>query len=352
MTDQHRNLRLIHAKPVLAFLAAFTFIFLFYVLASSRLTPILLLALPHAPGRQIPPASFAPEDLPHTLYWVAIALLGGAVSLAISLSSVRLLRRYLSRRTYLAALIFLILVSVAAAKMSFDSKMMMVELPRTLTCGTPPNIAAARGFLCGNATTIGFGDVWDWPERDWSGAILRLKVLLNILHQSTAILVLGTMLAVTSASRTSVRPERYQALLAKRQVILRLLAAGGVTLSGITLTDIVFANWPIHAVAPGTAGGSPVLAEAMTALSFYYAALGSIVLALALVFSRMFAAPPPRFLSAADGPLFGSAWQTAGSLLLRPSLIKALIALSPVLTAFFGNPLVQTIIESLDAAAA
>ncbi|QAY75943.1 hypothetical protein [Sphingosinicella sp. BN140058] len=230
--------------------------------------------------------------------------------------------------------------------------MTMVELPRILTCGAPhPHIPVSRGFLCGNATKIGFGEVWDWPDGDWIGALLRLKILLNILRQTAAIFVLGSMLIITSASRMSVRPESYRARLARDHVILRLLAAGGITLSAITLTDIVFASWPIHAVARATPGGSPVLAQAMTALSFFYAALDSIVLALALIFSRAFMTPRRRF-PPSRGALSGSTWRSAGNLLLRPSLIKALIALSPVLTAFFGSPLVQAIIEGLDSAAA
>lgn len=318
-------------------LGAFAFIFLVYAGISTAFVPLVTEGLPLVYG---PPLPLTAADYSLTLYWAGFAIIGIAVSIAVTVWTVMLLRSYLVTRSFLIALSLLAAAAVFATWLLLGRAATMVELPQRLTCGLHPLVSAGPGFRCGTSSSLDARELLTLGP-DWTGAVIRLKFWLNAAFQMAAIAVIGGMLTITSVCRAANDQGAMRKQLVSDQAMLKMLVAGGLVLSAITLTDIIFANWPLVMLQTASGKASDELVGIMTAVIFFYAILGSVSLGLAIFFARGFGKEAMSFVPIEGDSGLGLRISQAQSWLGRDSTIKALVALSPVLTTAIGSPIVR-----------
>jgi hypothetical protein len=282
------------------------------------------------PTTPIPPGS---GDIRNLLSWAAFSVAAIVVSIASLIYCLVMLREQLVARSFWYALVLLSVVAIICGWWSTIEPLSMAELPQRLTCVSAA--APKPGFLCDRTLKP------DFSTEDWALRVLGLKVILNVVFQTAAIVILGSMVFVMSiVSARGQDSDEYRGLV-EAGVPLRMVVAGGAVLSMITLTDVLFLNWPLQ-----SAGDYPEFESTLTALTFFHAALGSMTLCSAILFARRFAGKASPFASSPAAGQFGVQFGWARDLILRPSMLKGLAALSPILTAVIAHPLVEGILEA------
>lgn len=339
--------------PLTRGIAAFLFIYGFYATASAGLVPIMLQQLGVDPRSASAQQPIRAGELSTAICWTALALLAGAVAIGVVVSSIIQLRRNLGWISFRASIAFLSAMSALAAALAFDNPIGILKLPQLLTCVDRPVISVDRPFGCGVQMSVSFGNFLDWQSQGWFGVILRIKLLLNILLLTAAVFVIGSMLIISSTSRMARRPARFYARMNRNAVLMHLFVAGAVTLSLTTFTDLLLANWPIQAIQtePVAKRGEAELVDVMAAFTFFYAVLGSTVLGMALYFSREFSFRRVAILTPQGSTTLARIASGLSGAIFQDSTVKALAALSPILTVFVGHPIINALVEALSNAA-
>lgn len=319
-------------------IATFLAIFAFYALASSTIVALL--------GNAGTLIAIGPVGLELTVYWMTIAVLAGMLCVVLSIWSVTLLRRQVDRRTFAVVGLLMLGATLIGAALSVDSPGGLMAFPKAVTCGPAPLVGTKSGFLCDRDLTIGWHRLF--VDEGWIGAVLRLRLGLNILFQTAAIAILGAMVAIASIGRAKRRPELYYRRLARSRVMTKLLGAAAAILSARVLSEIIFANWPIAVIVPDPADPDrPVIVGLLTAYIFFFSALGTIILGLTLLYARQSARGAIWSASDESPTEWGAATARIGGFLTRDTTLKALMTLSPILTAVIGNPIVAELLKGL-----
>jgi len=345
----------IDGQPLVFAALAFLFIFLAYA-AGGLAMPEVGLVLPSFAAGDAAPTPAASE-IPDLLIWWAFAFLAMVLAIIITGWCTRLLRRHCPTPVYKGAIAFLATATIVAAVLAYDAGNAMVELSRGIACRSAQShlycAVPHRAELPDDLVATPGSDRKDAKATAKRNAealgrqLNAFKTLLNMLLQMASIFVIGTMLVITAVRfRAPDRSHSYFERLVKESTLTRLLAAAGAVLSIITLTDVLFTNWPIRALGPKSAD-APALTALLGTLTFYYALLGSMVLALGMIFSRALAETPLPLFSRVTGAEAGTLMQRVGRFFTQKATINALLALSPVLTYAFSNPLLDAALDAL-----
>ncbi|MES2338895.1 MAG: hypothetical protein V4537_12435 [Pseudomonadota bacterium] len=336
----------------------FVFIFLLYAIPSSVLMQDFSAGFGVLPGS---PPDYVVDltDMRLSLYWAAVAIVAIMLAIFVTGWSIGALRRYLPDR-WLTVTGFLVCACAASYLIADRAAVSLISTPRLLTCVASPQIESERTFLCSHPILEEDGIIRREPRAlapgvedsrgtRWITAVLRLKVVLNLMFQIAAIFVIGAMLALAVPCRIAPEAADYRRRLTQERPISYLFVAGGALLSAVTLTDIVLANWPIAVMSTDKA--KIELAEIMTAVIFFYAVLGSLTLAGGLLLARWIAGGPLQLLTddASNETELDRGLRRVRTVLFHGTTLKVLVALSPIITTAVSTPIVKALLAGMNA---
>jgi hypothetical protein len=272
-------------------------------------------------------------DIKLSTYWASFAILAGVICVCAALWSAAQMHRFLPAGRA-RGIIFGLLSAVlfATTVMAILSPGGTMAVPQALTCGRAPFLAGS-GFLCGWNLEPGWNKLLN-PD-GWVGAMLRLRLLSNILFQVAVICVLVAIVVAVSVSRWEQLSSAEGRRALDDRAVARLFVAGGLVFSLRVMSQIIFGMWPIAVAA------NDQLSGIMVAYSVFFGVLGSSVLVCILAFSRsaLFERRAGE-MGDRDGARM-RAWSPGrvALFLTRESTIKTLSTLAPLLIAAIGGPL-------------